>query len=260
MTNTWGFQIWALARHVWIEALRDRVIQVLCVIGLTLQAFSIVLSRMAIGSHARVIQDMGFWVLWISGLLGVLYLGSNLVRMEIQNRTVYLILSRPVSRSSFLLGKFCGMILVLGTNYFILGLSFIGIMLLSGIQVSGQHILAMFFIFVEWVVLAAFSIFFAGFTSPLLHNFFLTGVAFLGHWCNDLRLFAKNTESQVVKGILNALYFVLPNLESINFKEAALYGDPVPNALLFGGVLFAAAWTGTLLFAAATIFSGRKIF
>ncbi|VBB42237.1 Type IV pilus biogenesis protein PilI-like protein [uncultured Desulfatiglans sp.] len=256
----WGLQIWALARHVWIEALRDRFTQALCLIGVILLASSMVLSRMAIGNHERVIQNMGFWVIWVSGFFGVLCLGSNLVRHEIQQRTIFLILSRPLGRNSFLLGKYCGMILVLATIFLILSTSFGSVMLLSGIRVNAQHAVAGLFIFSEWIILAAFSVLFAGFTSPPLHNFFLAGVAFLGHWCNDLLLFAQNTESHMIEIALRVLFLILPNLECINFRGAALYEDPIPGAMIAGGLFFTVAWIGALICASAAIFSSRKIF
>ena len=81
--------------------------------GAILMVFSLILSRMAVGSPERIIQSMGFWVMGVWGLLAVLYMGSNILKGEFQRKTIYMILSRPVNRVTFILGKFAGMILVL---------------------------------------------------------------------------------------------------------------------------------------------------
>jgi len=252
-------QLFAIARNVWLEAARDRGIQILGIGGVAGMVFSLVLGRMAVGGRIRVVQDMGFWVLWIFGIFTVLYLGSNLVRQEIQKRTVYLILSRPVARTTFLLGKYCGIVLVFLSIYVILALSFLIIMFTAGIDISYQHIIAVLFILGEWFLLGAFSIFFATFTSPLLHNFFTVGIGFLGHWCNDLRLFAANSDSYITKHLLNLMYFILPNLETLNFRAWAIYGESITPQVIFTGIFFVMSWSLLAITAASLIFHYRKL-
>ena len=119
--------------------------------------------------------------------------------------------------------------------------------------------LALGFIFGEWMLLAAFSLFFASFTSPLLHNFFLIGITFLGHWSNDLRLFAENTANLWLNNILMGLFYTLPNLEALNFREAALYDQMVRFSLILQGAGVLLAWSMTAFVAANLIFHKRKL-
>jgi ABC-type transport system involved in multi-copper enzyme maturation permease subunit len=122
-----------------------------------------------------------------------------------------------------------------------------------------MHFWALAFLFGEWVLLAAVSLFFAAFTSPLLHNFFLVSVAFLGHWSNELKIFADNARADALKMVLNTLYYLLPNLEALNFREAALYNDVISSAVMGQGALVLLGWTATALIAANIVFMQRRL-
>lgn len=253
------FQIWALAINVWREATRDRILLTLGGFGVLLILFSLVLGQMAVGGQERVLQNMGFAVIGFWGLLAVLYLGSNLVRQEIKKQTVYLVLSRPVGRVTFLMGKFLGMMLVLLVLFVLLVFSWLLLLWAKNIPITSQHFWALGFILGEWILLASFSLFFAAFTSSLLHNFFLVGITFLGHWSNDLRIFALNAESLWTQKLLKIIYYFLPNLEALNFREAALYKETVDPGLLLQGVGVLSGWIISALIAANLIFLYRRI-
>ena len=252
-------KIWALALNVWIEAVRDRLLILLTGSGICLMVFSLILGNLAVGGQERVVQNMGFWILGMWGLLAVMYLGSNIVRQEIRQKTIYLVLSRPVTRPAFLTGKFFGMLLVLFSIFCILAVFWLILIYFMRIPVTALHVVALVFIFGEWVLLAGFSLFFASFTSPLLHNFFIAGIAFLGHWSNDLRAFAENTEELWLKSLLKAIYYILPNLEAMNFREAALYNNDIGSALLIKGASVLLCWIITVLLAANVIFMHRRL-
>ena len=252
-------QMRAIAVNVWRASVRDRILLILWASALLCILFSLVLGKMTIGNEDLALQTTGFWVIGIWGLISVLYLGSNIVRQEIYQRTIYFVLSRPVHRTSFLLGKFFGMIIVLASLFFILALCWLLLLLSKGVPLNAGHFVALGFIFGEWILLASFSLFFAAFTSPLLHNFFLVGLSFLGHWSRDLYLFSQNAESAIAKTLLSIIYHVLPNLDALNFRQAALYNEPLNAGMLMlaGGVLL--AWMLTALVSANLIFSRRRL-
>jgi len=259
MKSAIGSQLWALAFNVWREAIRDRLLIILTISGTFLMLISLILARMFIGDQGRVIQNMGFWILGIWGLLAVVYLGSNILRQEIERQTVYLVLSRPVNKPTFLMGKFVGILFVLISTFSLLSLVLLVLLQLKAIPLTIQHLWALAFIFGEWILLSAFSIFFASFTTPLLHNFFLVGLTFLGHWSNDLRLFAANANELWLKNLLKAIYYILPNLEALNFREAVLYKEAINSTLLLEGAVVLIGWIVILLIAANLLFIRRKL-
>jgi Cu-processing system permease protein len=260
MKSVFWSQLRAMATNVWLEAIRDRFLYILTGSGIVVLLFSLILGQMAVGGQERVVQNTGFWVMGIWGLFAVIYLGSNIVRQEIERHTVYLILSRPVNRPTFLSGKFTGMVLVLFSAFCLLAAAWLAVMQFKAVPLTSRHFLALIFIFGEWILLAAFSLFFASFTSPLLHNFFLVGITFLGHWSNDLRLFAELADTIWIKNLLKGIYYVLPNLEALNFREAALYPNEIISSALIveaTGVLI--CWISAALIAANIIFVRRKL-
>ncbi len=259
MKNKIWSQIWALALNVWRESSRDRGVAILVVFGTLVILVSLIFGQMAVGGKVRVIQNMGFWVIGLWGLFAVLYLGSNIISQELKHHTIYMILSRPVNRTVFLLGKFAGMLIVLLLIFLLLSIVWLGLLLFEGIDISITHFVALGFIFGEWVLLAALSLFFASFTSTLLHNFFLIGITFLGHWSNDLRLFAENAKEIWLKYILKIIYFILPNLEALNFREYALYQQNINFSLCSEGAIVLFLWICSALTAANFIFARRKL-
>lgn len=259
MKRAIGAKIWALSVNVLREAIRDRLLLILTVSGAVVMLFSLVLGKMTVGGQERVVQNMGFWVLGIWGLLAVLYLGSNIIKQELQRQTIYLLLSRPVNRPTFLMGKFLGMLFVLLFTFGLLAVVWLALMQITKIPLTPQHFWALAFIFGEWIVLAAFSLFFASFTSPLLHNFFLVGITFLGHWSNDLRIYAANADDLWLQKLLKTLYFILPNLEALNFRDAALLQGNISPGLLMEGAVVLFGWMGCALIAANLIFVRRKL-
>ena len=260
MNDRFLSQTKALAINVWREAVRDRLLHILVGSGTILIVFSQVLGEMAVGGRERVIQNIGFWVLGIWCLLAILYLGSNILKREFQRKTVYLVLSRPVTRPTFLIGKYWGMLMVLATMFILLAFVWLVMLQFNEIPIRSQHGWALAFIFGEWVLLAAVSLFFACFTSPLLHNFFLIGISFLGHWSNDLRILADQiTEPLWMKQVLKSIYYVLPNLEALNFRGEALYNIYISPSLLGQGGIVWFCWTASILVAANLVFMQRKL-
>ncbi|PID73719.1 MAG: hypothetical protein CSB33_02105 [Desulfobacterales bacterium] len=260
MKSAFLFQIRALAVNVWLEALRDKLLQLLIVSGMVVITCSLILGNMAVGGHERIIQSTGFWAMGIWGLMAVIYLGSNMLKKEIQQKTIYLVLSRPVNRPVFLIGKFAGMILVLGTVFPVLSIVWLMVLQFSGIEIHLQHLVALGFIFIEWILLAAFSLFFTTFTSPMLHNLFLVGLTFMGHWSNDLNRMAETgVKEEWIKILLKAIYYILPNLDALNFRSEAIHDLMIHGSILLNGLVIWFFWTATIFVGANLIFLQRKV-
>ena len=153
-------QIRAIAVNVFREALRDRILLIMCGTGIGVMAFSIVLGELAVGARTRVIQNTGFWVIGLWGLLTVLYLGSNVIRREIHLQTIYLVLSRPVSRNTFMAGKYAGMLLVLTVVFAVLAAAFAVLLHAFGIDLTPAYGWTLLFLLGEWILLAGFSLLF----------------------------------------------------------------------------------------------------
>ncbi len=252
------FQIRAIAVNVWRESIRNRSLHILTGSALVFLCFSLVLGEMAVGGRERIVQNAAFWMFGTWGLFATIYLGANIIKQEYQRRTVYLILSRPVTRFAFLTGKFLGIVLVLMCIFGSLFLFTVLIFKIAPVQITTMHIIALLFIFGEWILLAAMTIFFAAFTSPVLQALFMVGIYFTSHWSKDLYIFASNSQDIFLKNTLNIIYYTLPNLEALNFRAEALYARVVPHQLFFEGALVLICWIAVFFTAANLIFSARR--
>ncbi|MBF0211708.1 MAG: ABC transporter permease [Desulfamplus sp.] len=252
-------QITTLSLNIVRENMRNRAFIILFISALILFVLSDILGNMTVGDKKRVVQDMGFWLIGTWGLISSIFLGSHVIRQEIAKKTIYIILSRPVSRTTFIFGKFCGIVLVMFILFGLLSSVFIAQMLLSGKTLTFSFLIALFFVFSEWIVLAAFSILFAVFTSPLLHGFILTAIFFLGHWSKYLYIYSVNTKEIILKKILILLYYVVPNLEILNYRGPALYNEIIEPSLMFKSILLSCSWSLTALLGAVLIFGARRL-
>lgn len=257
--KSYRIQIVAIAIHLFIETLRNRIFISMIAMGATMFFVSQILGIMAIGGKDRILQSAGFWIIGIWGLLSSLVLGLNIIQQEIKMKTLYTILSRPVNRTVFILGKFTGMVSVMSCLFVLLVLIWSVQLWIAGIQLTTNHFIALGFIFSEWIILASFSLLFASFTSSVLQAFFLTAIYYLGHWSNSLYLFAKNTDNDLLNRGLTIIYYLFPNLESINFRNAAFYGETISLNVAFQGGMVAIFWSITTLLAAILIFNSKRM-
>src|SRR5213596_1510604 len=113
-------RIIVIALNTFKENLRDKILYNLVFFGLLLIGSSILLSTLTMGEHAKIIQDIGLASINVFGVLIAIFVGIGLVSKEIDKRTIYSIIAKPISRSQFLLGKYCGLVLTLVVNVVIM--------------------------------------------------------------------------------------------------------------------------------------------
>ena len=252
-------QIYIIAKHLWLENIRNRAFMVLTCMGSGLLFGSVLISNMAVGNMIRVFQHYGFWVLGVWGLVLALFFGVNIIKNELMNKTIYLVLSRPVQRWVFLVGKFAGIVALMTLLFAILSLIFILLVKAMAIPTPPIFFVALVFIFFEWILLAAFSVLFAALTSPALHIFFLIGLYIMGHWSKHLYIFSKNTDSPLVSRLLSVLFHIVPNLEAFNFREAAIYGEQVTIAVMGLSSISCMLWAACIMALAIIMFNKKRL-
>jgi len=257
--NVYFYQIAALSRATIIENFRNKSFATFLVTGGMLFIASVLLGRMAVGDFNRVILDAGFWIIGMFGLASSLFFFLNAIQGEIRRKTIYILLSRPMKRWVFILGKFLGILAVLLMVYLALSTFFISILYLNDCIISIKLIFSLASLFFEWCVLASFSLLLSVFTSNLLHGIFLTSLYFIGHWSNYLNAYAQNTSDLFLKKILIALYTAFPNLEALNYRSLTLYDETPDFLLLFHSFLTGSGWIMTAIAASIVIFNRKNL-
>ncbi len=217
--------IWLLAKNTYIELIRDRILYGLLVFAVLLIGFSLVLGQLSFAEQARIATDFGFAAIHLSMVILSIFVGSTLVAREMDKKTIYTLLTRPISRTQFLLGKSLGLTCITGTV--VLGLGIILLVVFWGLQVDikGEYLIALAGIILESFVLLGLTIFFGTFASPIMAVTFSLSLFLIGHWLNDLSFFAAQSKLTSFIEFSEWVRFLLPNLERFNWRAAVTYQD-----------------------------------
>jgi Cu-processing system permease protein len=251
-----------VAVNTFREAVRDRVLYNLIFFALLMIAAAILVGQTSIGIDQLVIVNLGLTAISIFGLVMAIFIGVGLVYKEIEKRTLYSLLSKPVRRWQFLAGKFGGLVLTLLVNTALMTLG-IALALLyvhhSFTRVDASIVVAVYFILLELALVTAFALFFSTFSTPMLSTLFTLGLFIAGVFDNDLLEFARGAQNPAVGRLLHALYYVVPNFHNFNVIAAAAHGEAIPGALILQNTLYAVLYCAILLLGASAIFANRDL-
>lgn len=249
--------IGAIALNAFRESLRDKILYNLLVFAGLLIGLSVLLADLSITEHHKIIADMGLAAINLTGAIIAIFVGISLVNKEIERKTVYTIVSRPISRSFFILGKYAGLALTLLVNIAIMFGVFLVTLGLYHVPIGLSLFQAIHLIFVELLVMTAIAIFFSTFSSTTLSAILSLGLYIIGHLTADLKSLAEKSESGVTSWIMSALYYLFPNLEALNIKGQAAVGIPVDLGYLVLATLYGMFYAAVLIAGACLVFQRR---
>lgn len=246
-----------IALTTFLETLRDKVLYglVLCAMGLI--AASILLGMLTIAEQGKIITDMGLASMNAIGVVSGIFVGIGLVRKEIERRTIYTILARPVTRTQFVLGKYAGLVLTLLVNVVILLAVFLTVLRGNSAPIHVGLFQATELLFVELLMVTALALLFSTFSSPMLSATMAGGVYAIGHVTSDLRALAEQSGGEAVRLLVGVLYYVCPNFEVLNIKGHASAGVAVPLSYQLLATGYGLLYTAALLAAACIIVQRR---
>ena len=248
------FAMWVIAKNTFREIIRDRILYGLIVFAVVLIGMSLVLAQLSYSEQTRISTDFGFTAINIASIIISILIGSTLVSKELEMRTVYTLLVRPISRTQFLFGKFFGLVLVNLTV--MLGLSLIlgGILFFIDKTWDYDCYVTLYGIFLESLVMISVTIFFANISKPMLAVSYSLGVFFVGRWIESLNYFAERSTSQLLTIGNEVLQRALPNLAKFNWLTYVLVDEQVPVSFILLATSYAVAWIGICVLGAAFIF------
>jgi ABC-type transport system involved in multi-copper enzyme maturation permease subunit len=254
-------RIVVIARNVFLEVIRDRILYLIAIFALVMVAASFLLPEVSAGAQDKITLDLGLAGIHLLSVIVAVFVGTGLVNKEIEKRTVLVLIAKPVSRAEFLIGKHLGLSAVLAVLIAALAAIFLAVVAVNGIQFPLQSVLlAIAFMFLEVVLLTAVAIAFGVFTSSLLATLLTFATYLMGHLTQDLVALGELSENPALQRVTNGLFLVLPDLERLNLRNEAIYGMqllPDPMTML-SNVLYALLYTALLLTIAILIFSRRQ--
>jgi ABC-type transport system involved in multi-copper enzyme maturation permease subunit len=250
-------KIGAIAGITFKEAKRDRVLYLLFFFAAAAILASRVLAILTVGDRVKIIKDVGLSSISLFGVLMAVLIGTSLVYKEIDKKTIFILLSKPLHRAEFILGKFLGLVLTLLAMVAGMSLIFLGIVYLHTFRVDGTLLVAIAYIFLELVLVTAVAILFSSFSTPILSSIFSLAFYLIGHLSWGLELLIKKMKAGFGRVAAQALYTFLPDLENFNFKTEVVHGLPIPAAIYLYAVLYGVCYTAFILALAILVFRRR---
>jgi len=250
-------KIQAIALNTFKEAIRDRILYLLFFFAAVSLAFSRLLAVLTVGDRVKIIKDVGLASISVFGVLMAILIGTGLVYKEIDKKTIYTLLAKPIRRWQFLLGKFFGLALTLFVMILAMGIIFLAIVLLHTGKLEGRLLLAILFIFLELILITAVAILFSCFSTPILSSIFSLSFYLIGHLSWGLETLIQKTRSGTARAAIRGLSAILPDLENFNFKTEVVHGLAVDPKFYFFSALYGLVYTIFILTLAVLIFKKR---
>jgi Cu-processing system permease protein len=251
-----------VAVHTFREAVRDRVLYNLIFFALMMMAAAVLVGGVSIGIERGVIVNLGLTAISLFGIVMAIFIGVGLVYKEIEKRTLYSVLAKPIQRWQFLVGKFVGLLLTLVVNTVLMALG-LGAALFYVTRKfergDGTIVVAIYFILLELALITALALFFSCFSSPILSTLYTLGIYVAGVFSPDIRDIGMVTSSPVAQALAKFIYYVLPNFHNFNTIAAAAHSEPIPWALIWQNTAYAGLYVIVVLIASAAMFSGRDL-
>jgi ABC-type transport system involved in multi-copper enzyme maturation permease subunit len=250
-------KILAIALNTFKEAIRDRILYLLLFFAAVCIIFSRLLALLTVGDRAKIIADVGLASLSLFGALMAILIGTGLVYKEIDKRTIYTLLSKPIQRYQFLLGKYLGLLLTLFVMLALMTVIFLFLILLHKYPIETSFFVAILFIFVELCLITAVAILFSCFSTPILSTLFSLAFYLIGHLSWGLEAVIKKIPPGFIKTLARFFTLVIPDLENFNFKTEVVHHLPIPPKIFLYSSLYGIFYTVFILVLAMLVFRRR---
>lgn len=220
-----------IALNTFRELKRNKILYMILFFGIVLIIFSLALVSLSLGQTDKIVLDFWLAMIEIFGLVSVIFIWSQLIFNEIDGKTIYLILSKPINRYEFILGKFLGFAMILAAILFFQSVIFLILVQYSKIAIDSLLLFSIVFIYLKLLVLFAVILFFSTFISSILSIVLTLIVYIISHWITSIIDAATHSKNSVMLIIWKILYVVFPNFEALNIKTIIL--NPVKLDLSF---------------------------
>lgn len=248
----------SLARVTLKELLRDKVLYNGILASLALFFFSLLASNLSFVRASRIMTDFGMSALSVCSLFVAVFLSAPLIGREIERRTFFVALSKPITRAEFVLGKFFGISAVIALNWCVLVAFFLVFLTAMGGQVSMTLLLGTLLILLQSILLAGIAIFFSTFTTTSLSVAFTIGTYLIGINFSQMQLLIAKMGDGSVRELLSTAVYLVPAFEKFNLGNQITYALPVSAGEFFGTLLYGVGFLGVLLFASFALIQRRE--
>ncbi len=249
------------AFHTFKESVRQKVLYNLMAFALLLIGAAILVGSISVGVEQIILITLGLTSISVFGLLISIFIGIDLVSKEIERRTIYNILSKPVSRPEFILGKYLGLLLTLLVNTAVMTAGFYGALFYQKHALGlGDFVFlgAVYFILLQLAIVVGIALVFSCVSTPVLSAVYTFCLYVIGNFTPDLRAFGQEAHSALFGTVCDILYYLLPNFGNFNVISQVAHAQKIPGYLWVGNSLYALLYITILLGMAVLVFEERE--
>ncbi|MDP2090390.1 MAG: ABC transporter permease [Candidatus Gracilibacteria bacterium] len=247
-----------IALNTFKEIVRNKFLYLILFFAFVFIVFSMALGKLTIGDDTKIIVDFGLAMIEIFGLVGVLFVGSQLLFKEIEGKTIFLILSKPIQRYEFILGKFFGFSATIFLIIFLQSILFLIVLLIKDIEITKLIAFSLLFTFFKLEILLGLVFFFSTFMSNILTILVSLMIYFLSHSFSILQDIAYKTGNVVAVYFTKGLQLLFPPFEALNIKDIiGSFENFHLNFFLFNSA-YSIVYLTIILFFTIQIFNRKK--
>lgn len=263
-------RIIVISYNTFIEAIRDRVLYSLIIFSVFIIFGSIIIASISAEQSNKIIKDMGLTTISFITILISVFLGMNVVYKEIEKKTVYNIFSKPVRRFEFILGKYFGMsftllVILVAMSFILLIVVYYNDSRNQGFiefHYGGSYYLeffsAIYFNYLELLVVIALSLVFSSFTTPVMTVMCVLLIFIIGRFSSDIKLFSEHIKDPLVGYLTEIIYRIIPHLDSFDLRAEAVYGGQINTSLIINTSLYAIIYCAAILILSIIIFEKKE--
>jgi ABC-type transport system involved in multi-copper enzyme maturation permease subunit len=248
----------AVAANTYRESVRERVLYNLVFFAVLMTLSGLLLNKLSVRQDEKIVKDIGLASMEIFGTLIAIFVGVGLVAKELERRSLYPLLAKPLSRAEFLLGKFAGLSLTLLVNTVVMTAGLLLTLLATRGSADLGLLHAVWPIYLALLLVVALAVFFSTLTSSALAAVCTVSTVAAGRY-SDVIYNMKDVIPDAPVALIQLLYYALPNFRNFDFKDRVVYGDPVAAADLAWTTAYAAVYIGLLLTASVLAFARKEL-
>ncbi len=248
-----------IAKYTFLDIFNSKIIYNVLLLGIGLIIICFIASEFTYGVVDRVALDFGLGTLSISTIGIAIFLGVSLISKEIEQRTLYMMLSRPISRFSFLIGKLAGMSLILALNMAILTIMTLSVYLFAGGDLNFVIFAAILFIYFESLLILLVVVFFSLITNSILSIIYSIALLIGGHLVSETTVFRFTQDHPVIYYILKIYTWIFPHFSKLNFKNYVIYNQSLPLSVYLYPLLYVLIYGLFLIALIGFIFNNKEL-
>ncbi|MBI4249880.1 MAG: ABC transporter permease subunit [Elusimicrobia bacterium] len=252
--------IWTIAKNSWVDQLRNRFYYLIILFGGVLLYVSLLVGVLAVEQELRVLLDLGLALIELLTLIAAIFVTTTSILREMERKTIYLILTRPVSRLQYLLGRFFGLLISVACAMALMGLVHLSVLLAKGWKFDLFYPLVLFYSLLKVWLICSLSMLLALYASSTLTAMSITLILWLlGHFGHEIAFLVKKSAG-IKAALLQTVSYIMPNMTLFNLREVWQHPDFVFSWSVFGAsVAYALLYSSACLFLSQRLFNSKEL-